>query len=794
MAAAAARRMSGAVTSCYYCNTIAIATTILLVSSLLVISSVGVVNAVTDAGDVAALTNLYLDLQQPSQLWNWKINATAGAGAGMEDPCAQDWLGVVCSGANVTELHLSNLGLGGQLSYQLSAFQSLLYFDVSSNNIGGVLPNQLPPSIQNLILARNRLTGSLPYSLGQLPGLTILQNAISNGILDIFSLLVSLTTLDLSYNTLTGPLPNSLGALTALMVLNLQNNQLNGSLPLSLLNLTNLQTLNIQNNQFTGWIPPGLNPHSFMYSGNQFSISPVLPPSLPPSILPSPPPLSTQSAPQPLLSPTPLLTPTAAPPPNVSIHKPRVKSPANSAGVKTQRSSKSFWTGARITGVVIAVLLLLVAISLSLMFFLWRLRSKRICVSDEEKVNGRGSWVRPLISPVMKVLSGIIVVPMKPAAPALEGGIMTEKTTSQASAAIQIPKTPPSLRSICEKGASGRSIPGKGPKMVMMAATAFSVGDLQTATNSFAQENLIGEGSLSRVYRGDFPNGQVFAVKKLDLSVAQVQDKEEFLAAVCTMAHLQHANITKLVGYCVEQGQRLLVYQYINRGTLNDALHTSEEAAKRISWNMRIKIALGAARALEYLHEVCLPAMVHRNFKSANILLDDEMNPHLSDCGIAAFTPLGVERQVSAQMLGSFGYSAPEYAMSGLYTMRSDVYSFGVVLLELLTGRKPLDSTRKRAEQSLVRWATPQLHDIDALTKMVDPALKGIYPAKSLSRFADIIALCVQPEPEFRPPMSEVVQTLVRLMQRASLSKRRSGDDLSGSRRISDYCEPSDST
>ncbi|KAH9545017.1 hypothetical protein CY35_12G026600 [Sphagnum magellanicum] len=772
--AGAARRMSGAVSSCYYCNTTAIATTILLVSSLLVISSVVVVNAVTDAGDVAALINLYLDLQQPRQLWNWKINASAGAGAGVEDPCAQNWLGVVCSGANVTELHLSNLGLGGQLSYHLSAFQSLLYFDVSSNNIGGVLPNQLPPSIQNLILARNRLTGSLPYSLGQLPGLTILdisENAISNGILDMFSPLVSLTTLDLSYNTLTGPLPNSLGALTSLMVLNLQNNQLNGNLPLSLLNLTNLQTL---------------------YGGNQFSTSIALPPLPPPSILPSPSPLSTQSPLQPLLSPTPLLIPTAAPPPNVSIHKSQVKSPANSVGVGTRRSGKSFWTGARITGVAIAFVLLLVAISLSLMFFLWRLRGKRICVSDEEKVNGRGSWVRPLISPVMKGKSR--QSNPRSSATALEGGIMTEKTTSQASADVQIPNTPPSLKSICEKGASGWSIPGKGPKMVMMAATAFSVGDIQTATNSFAQENLIGEGSLSRVYRGDFPNGQVFAVKKLDLSVAQVQDKQEFLGAVFTMAHLQHANITKLVGYCVEDGQRLLVYQYINRGTLNDALHTSEEAAKRISWNMRIKIALGAARALEYLHEVCLPAMVHRNFKSANILLDDEMNPHLSDCGIAAFTPLGVERQVSAQMLGSFGYSAPEYAMSGLYTMRSDVYSFGVVLLELLTGRKPLDSTRKRAEQSLVRWATPQLHDIDALTKMVDPALKGIYPAKSLSRFADMIALCVQPEPEFRPPMSEVVQTLVRLMQRASLSKRRSGDDLSGSRRISDYCEPSDST
>jgi serine/threonine protein kinase len=136
--------------------------------------------------------------------------------------------------------------------------------------------------------------------------------------------------------------------------------------------------------------------------------------------------------------------------------------------------------------------------------------------------------------------------------------------------------------------------------------------------------------------------------------------------------------------------------------------------------------------------------MVHRNFKSANILLDDETIPHLSDCGIAAFIPIDGERQMSAQMLGSLGYSAPEYTMSGLYTMQSDVYCFGVVLLELLTGRKPFDSTRTRSEQSLVRWATPQLHDIDALVKMVDPALKGMYPAKSLSRFADIIALCVQ--------------------------------------------------
>jgi serine/threonine protein kinase len=164
---------------------------------------------------------------------------------------------------------------------------------------------------------------------------------------------------------------------------------------------------------------------------------------------------------------------------------------------------------------------------------------------------------------------------------------------------------------------------------------------------------------------------------------------------------------------------------------------------------------------------------VHKKFKSSNILLNDDFNPHLSDCGIAALNP-NSERQV--QVLGSFGYSAPEYVMSGIYTMKSDVYSFGVVMLEFLTGRNPLDSSRTRSEQSLVRWDTPQLHEIYALAKMVDPASKGIYPAKSLSRFADIIALCIQPEPGFRPPMSEVVQALVRMMQRASLNKRMTGD------------------
>ncbi|OAY72346.1 Protein STRUBBELIG-RECEPTOR FAMILY 5 [Ananas comosus] len=179
-----------------------------------------------------------------------------------------------------------------------------------------------------------------------------------------------------------------------------------------------------------------------------------------------------------------------------------------------------------------------------------------------------------------------------------------------------------------------------------------------------------------------------------------------------------------------------------------------------------------------YLHEVCSPSMTHKNISSANILLDEELNPHLSECGLTVFY------EDPSENLGP-GYNAPECIKPSSYTMKSDIYCFGVVMLELLTGRKPYDSSKPRMEQSLVRWATPQLHDIDALAQMVDPALRGLYPPKSLSRFADVIALCVRSEPEFRPPMSEVVQALVRCVQRTSINKRLGGD-LSASRRSDD--------
>ncbi|KAK6911166.1 Serine-threonine/tyrosine-protein kinase, catalytic domain [Dillenia turbinata] len=301
---------------------------------------------------------------------------------------------------------------------------------------------------------------------------------------------------------------------------------------------------------------------------------------------------------------------------------------------------------------------------------------------------------------------------------------------------------------------------------------------------------------------------QVLAVKKIDSSVFQSLGADKFSEIVTNISKLKHQNLAELVGYCSEQGQNMLVYEYFRNGSLHEYLHLSDSFSNPLTWNTRVKIALGTARAIEYLHEVCSPPSIHKNIKSSNILLDSELNPHLSGCGLATFHQSvggevggqrenGVLREDLAELIGLDGVHL-ECTKPSDCTLKSDVYSFGVVMLELLTGRMPYDrlhnyifrcvfSKKSKPEQCLVRWAFPQLHDIDALEKMVDPALRGLYPLKSISRFADVISLCVRSEPEFRPPMSEVVQSLLRLTQGSSSMKRRGEFGLNSSQHTDDF-------
>ncbi|TYG48944.1 hypothetical protein ES288_D10G055700v1 [Gossypium darwinii] len=684
------------------------------------------VNGETDQADASALGVMYTSLNSPQQLTGW----TASNG----DPCGQSWKGVTCSNKRVTEIKLSNLGLSGSVGYSFQSLTSLKELDLSHNNFAGDIPYFTLPNLQRLNLEYNQFTGSIPFPISQMPSLQYLNlahNQLQNALTDMFGPLSSLSTLDLSFNSLNGGLPESFKNLTSISSMYLQNNQFSGTIDV-LANLP-LDTLDVSNNQFTGWVPDQLKSINLKKDGNSWSSGPAPPPP------PGTPPATRNRK-----------------------HKSGSDGSASDSGSGGGSSGSGIGGGA-IAGIVISILIIGAIVA----FFLVKRRSRKSS-SDVEKLDNQP--LAPLASNEVQEIKSVK---------------SSSSFDSQAlDTPISISLRPPPIdrhKSFDDEEFSKKPVVVKKAVPAPTNVTSYSIADLQIATGSFSVENLLGEGSFGRVYRAQFADGKVLAVKKIDSSALPSNMSDNFMEMVSNISQLHHTNVTELVGYCSEHGQHLLVYEFHKNGSLYDFLHISDEYSKPLIWNTRVKIALGTARALEYLHEVCSPSVVHKNIKSANILLDAELNPHLSDSGLATFIP-NADEVLNRDDVGS-GYSAPEVTMSGQYSLKSDVYGFGVVMLELLTGRKPFDSTRHRLEQSLVRWATPQLHDIDALSKMVDPALKGLYPVKSLSRFADVIALCVQPEPEFRPPMSEVVEALVRLVQRANMSKRTTGTDQGASPR-----------
>ncbi|XP_022960217.1 PTI1-like tyrosine-protein kinase 2 isoform X1 [Cucurbita moschata] len=297
---------------------------------------------------------------------------------------------------------------------------------------------------------------------------------------------------------------------------------------------------------------------------------------------------------------------------------------------------------------------------------------------------------------------------------------------------------------------------------------ALSLDELKEKTDNFGSKALIGEGSYGRVYYASLNNGKNVAVKKLDVS-SEPDSNIEFLTQVSTVSRLKHENFVELLGYCVEGSLRVLAYEYATMGSLHDVLHGRKgvqgaQPGPVLDWMQRVRIAVDAAKGLEYLHEKVQPAIIHRDIRSSNVLLFEDFKAKIADFNLSNQAPDMAARLHSTRVLGTFGYHAPEYAMSGQLTQKSDVYSFGVVLLELLTGRKPVDHTMPRGQQSLVTWATPRLSE-DKVKQCVDPRLKGEYPPKGIAKLAAVAALCVQYESEFRPNMSIVVKALQPLLK-----------------------------
>ncbi|KVI01105.1 Concanavalin A-like lectin/glucanase, subgroup [Cynara cardunculus var. scolymus] len=569
------------------------------------------VQAITDPTDVQALQVLYTSLNNAAQLTNWKNN--------VGDPCGESWRGITCQGTAVVSIALlygnSVCNCHDHLPHKGRALEQPRGSQLPGLGLDGTLGYLLAGfvSLKTLDFSGNNIHDTIPYQLPpNLTSVNFANNNLSGGLPYSIAMMFNLNYVNLSRNALAQNIVDVFTNLTSLATLDLSHNNFTGDLPNSISSLSNITTLNIANNNFTGWIPRELlSLPTFIYDGNSFENGPAPPP--PPYT--SPPPARSN---------------------NNRSRSPPSRIPTDYDGQSSNTSNRKKLSVGAIIGISVGSAFL-VLLGLLVLVFCFR--------KGKKKKNARKTSIgsRPI-----SVNTEIQEQRVKPTASMLDL------------------RSSPAEDSMFELQKDGSTKRVRSP----ITATSYTVAALQTATNSFSQENIIGEGSLGRVYKAEFPNGKMMAIKKIDNAALSLPDQDKFVEAVSNMSRLRHPNIVLLAGYCAEHGQRLLVYEYVANGSLQDLLHLADDRSKSLTWN-------ALAMPNRYLHEVCLPSVVHRNFKSANILLDEDLNPHLSDCGLAALTP-NTERE---------------------------------------------------------------------------------------------------PEPEFRPPMSEVVQALVRLMQRASIANRRTSED-----------------
>ncbi|XP_074580661.1 proline-rich receptor-like protein kinase PERK1 [Curcuma longa] len=302
-------------------------------------------------------------------------------------------------------------------------------------------------------------------------------------------------------------------------------------------------------------------------------------------------------------------------------------------------------------------------------------------------------------------------------------------------------------------------LPPPSPGMVPLGfnQSSFTYDELAAATNGFSRDNLLGQGGFGYVYKGVLPNRKEVAVKQLKSGSGQ--GEREFQAEVEIISRVHHRHLVSLVGYCIAGPQRLLVYEFVPNNTLEHHLHG--KGLPTMEWQNRLKIAIGSAKGLAYLHEDCHPRIIHRDIKTANILLDNKFEAMVADFGLAKLSS-DTNTHVSTRVMGTFGYLAPEYASSGKLTEKSDVFSFGVMLLELVTGRRPVDNFSDM-DESLVDWARPVLGRALAdgnFDELVDPKLDNKYNANEMARMVACAAASVRHSARRRPKMSQIVRAL----------------------------------
>ncbi|CDY09384.1 BnaA02g26260D [Brassica napus] len=305
-----------------------------------------------------------------------------------------------------------------------------------------------------------------------------------------------------------------------------------------------------------------------------------------------------------------------------------------------------------------------------------------------------------------------------------------------------------------------KEIEETGSKIVVLFQNnndnALSYDDLLDSTDNFDQSNIIGCGGFGMVYKAMLPDGRKVAIKRLSGDCGQIE--REFKAEVETLSRAQHPNLVLLQGFCFYKTDRLLIYSYMENGSLDYWLHERNDGPALLGWRTRVRIAQGAAKGLYYLHQACEPHILHRDIKSSNILLDENFDSHLADFGLARLMN-PYETHVSTDLVGTLGYIPPEYGQASVATYKGDVYSFGVVLLELLTDRRPVDMCKPKGGRDLISWVV-RMKSEGRASEVFDPFIHGKENEKEMVRVLEIACLCLSGNPKQRPTTEQLVSWL----------------------------------
>ncbi|KAI5408283.1 hypothetical protein KIW84_054202 [Lathyrus oleraceus] len=703
---------------------------------------------------------------------------------------------------NLDRIQIDQNHISGPLPTSFANLNKTKHFHMNNNSISGQIPPELwrLPKLVHFLLDNNNLSGYLPPELSKLPSLLILDlssNQLSESIPSDLS--QNITTIDLSNNVLTGTIPSSFSNLPNLQKLSLANNSLIGSVPSTLwqnktLNGTERFILELENNQFTTVsgsidLPPNVtvllrgNPLCSNNSLGQLCSSEGvnngdgLIPSNANGFCPA------QSCPPPYeysldcFCAAPLLVDYRLKSPGFSDFRPFINEFEKylTTGLTINMSQLNFtfrWeAGPRLR--------------MNLKFFPVYLGQNSSHTFNETEVARIKSmftgWNIPdsdlfgpyeLINFNMGIYQNVTVTSSKSgiSTGAIVGivlGAIACAVTLSAIVTLLILRTKlKDYRAVSKRRhVSKISIKIDGVR-------AFTYGELSSATNNFSSSAQVGQGGYGKVYKGIISDGTVVAIKRAQ--EGSLQGEKEFLTEISLLSRLHHRNLVSLVGYCDEEGEQMLVYEYMPNGTLRD--HLSVSSKEPLTFITRLKIALGSAKGLMYLHNEADPPIFHRDVKASNILLDSKLSAKVADFGLSRLAPVPdmegiVPGHVSTVVKGTPGYLDPEYFLTHKLTDKSDVYSLGVVFLELLTGMHPISHGKNIVREVNLSYQAGVIFSI------IDERM-GSYPSEHVEKFLTLALKCCNDEPDNRPKMAEVVRELENIWNVMPESDTRRGESV----------------